>query len=259
MGLPSKDTTTQSFRAVIAEDEATLRDELCEMISRLWPQLHICAVAADGAQALECLRMHKPQVLFLDIEMPGLSGLEVARHASGQSHVIFITAHDRYAVAAFERDAVDYVLKPVDEVRLRATVERVKARLRTTPMDITGLLNNLAERLGRQNAYLRWITASQGSEIRLITTDEVCYFRAEHKYTMVVTVERESVIGRPIKELAGLLDPAVFWQIHRGTIVNVRHVVKVMRDFHGQLTLRVRGRNETLPVSAPHVHQFKSM
>lgn len=259
MGLPSSDTSPGPVRAVIAEDEATLREELCELIPKLWPQLQICGVAADGTQALAFLRAQNPEVLFLDIEMPGCSGLEVARQASGSSHVVFITAHDRYAVEAFERDAVDYLMKPIDETRLRAALERLRGRLRSAPANIESLLDGLAARLDQRPAYLRWITASQGTEVRLITTEEICYFRAEHKYTMVVTAEHESAINRPIKELRRLLDPALFWQVHRGTIVNVRHIASVTRDFRGQLSLRMKGRKEVLAVSAPYVSQFKSM
>ena len=246
-------------KAVIAEDEGNLREELCETLAALWPELTICARAADGIEALAAWQQHAPDILFLDIQLPGISGLEVAKLASGRSHVVFVTAYDRYAVAAFEQGAIDYVLKPFEAARLAETVSRLKARMGSAPANLDGLVRALSERLAGGGAYLRWITASQGQELRLITTDEICYFRSDHKYTSVVTAERESLICRPIKDLAGMLDPSVFWQIHRGTIVNVRHIAGIVRNYRGQLWVKLRQRRETLPVSAPYAHLFKQM
>jgi DNA-binding LytR/AlgR family response regulator len=246
-------------RAVIAEDEANLGDELRETLAALWPELAICSVAKDGLQALEALEQHDPDVLFLDIQMPGMSGLEVAKLASGKAHVVFVTAYDKYAVAAFEQGAVDYVMKPFDTERLADTVKRLKGRIDSTPANLEGLLNALYQRLGNGREYIRWITASQGQELRLITIEEVNYFQADNKCTLVVTAEKESLIYRPIKELSEALDPSTFWRIHRGTIVNIRHIAGISRDYRGRLRVKLKQRSEALPVSTPYAHLFKQM
>ena len=247
-------------RAVIAEDEGNLREELRETLASVWPELEVCAEAADGVQALEALRSHKPDVLFLDIQMPGKNGLEVAREASGQCHVVFVTAYDNYAVSAFEHGALDYVMKPLTAQRVAQSVQRVRERLTSTPANLEGLLDKLAGRLqGRRREYLRWVTASQGSETRLITMEEILYFRADNKYTVVVTAEQESMIRIPIRDLADQVDPDLFWQIHRGTLVNVNYIAGVTRDYRGHMALRLRRRTETLPVSDTYAHLFRQM
>ena len=250
---------SKSVKAVIAEDEATLLDELRETLAALWPELSISAVATNGIQALHEMEQHAPDVLFLDIQMPGMSGLEVAKRASGRCHVVFVTAYDKYAVAAFEQGAIDYVMKPFDAARLADTVKRLKARVDSTPANLEGLLKILAEKIGNRREYVRWITASQGQELRLITVDEICYFQSDNKCTLVVTAEKESLIYRSIKELTDVLDPTTFWQIHRGTIVNIRQIAGITRDFRGRLQLKLKQRKETLPVSAPHAHLFRQM
>lgn len=247
------------MRALIAEDEATLAEELREVLCALWPELSVCAIAANGIDALQALEQHAPNVVFLDIQMPGMTGLEVAKRASGRSHVVFVTAYDHYAVAAFEQGAIDYVMKPFDAARLADTVERLKARIDSVPANLEVLLKALSERLGDGRPYIRWITASQGSELRLLTIEEICYFQADNKYTRVVTAERESLILRTIKDLADALDPSTFWQIHRGTIVNIRHVCGISRDYRGRFLLRLKQRKELLPVSAPYAHLFRQM
>ena len=247
------------LRAVIAEDEPVLRAELRDTLLRLWPELVISAEAEDGVEALQALSEHAPDVLFLDIQMPGLSGLDVARQASGKCHVAFVTAYDKYAVAAFEQGAVDYVMKPFTAARLATTIARLKEKIASPPANLEGLLRNLAESAGLRKEYLRWITASQGNDLRLITVDEVVYFQADNKYTLVVTPHQESVIRRPIKELTQNLDPAQFWQIHRGTVINVTAIAGVQRDIGGHLRLKLKERKETLPVSDPYLHLFKSM
>jgi DNA-binding LytR/AlgR family response regulator len=249
----------QGPKAVIAEDEPVLLAELRDTLHKLWPELAVVAEAADGVEAVRALEAHAPQILFLDIQMPGMSGLEVARQASGRCHVAFVTAYDKYAVAAFEEGAVDYVMKPFSAARLATTVGRLKDKLRNVPANLDGILQRLAEQAGKSRDYVRWITASQGSELRLVTVDEVCYFQADNKYTLVVTAQQESLIRRPIKELVDELDPAVFWQIHRGTLVNVNAVAGVTRDIGGHLRVRLKERKETLPVSDPYVHRFKQM
>lgn len=259
MTVPNEGIRGLAATAVIAEDEANLADELRELLEALWPELTIHAAAADGIQALHLLEQHAPDILFLDIEMPGMSGLEVARRASGRCHVVFITAYDKYAVAAFERGAIDYVMKPFDAMRLAQTVERLKARAHSSPANLEGLLRALAARLGPGREYLRWITASHGQELRLITIEEVCYFQADNKCTRVVTADRDSLIYRSLKDLADALDPLRFWPIHRATIVNVGFISGIARGYRGALEVKLKGREETLPVSASHAHLFRQM
>jgi DNA-binding LytR/AlgR family response regulator len=243
----------------VAEDESNLREELCAILASQWPELKICARAANGASAVHLITQHRPDVVFLDIYMPGLSGLEVAEQASGQSHIVFVTAYDRHAVEAFELGAVDYVLKPFDRSRLVLTVERLKARIHSTPQDVGELIRTLSRRMTADPGYLRWITATQGQETRVITSDEICFFRADQKYTLVATADRDALISRPIKELVDVLDPGVFMQIHRSTIVNLRHISGVVRDFRGQLCVRLKHRREILTVSASHAHKLRQM
>jgi DNA-binding LytR/AlgR family response regulator len=245
--------------AVIAEDEANLRDELREALGTVWPELRIAAEAEDGDAALAALLLHSPDVMFLDIQMPGLTGLEVAKRASGRSHVVFVTAYDKYAVSAFEAGAIDYVMKPFSSERLEETVRRLKARMGETPANLEHLLRTLTERLDATREYMRFITAVHGDEIRLITVDEICYFHADDKYTLVVTPERESLIRRPISEIAKAVDPKVFWQIHRSTLVNINAVAGVSREFRGHLSVRLKLRKESLAVSERYAHLFRQM
>ncbi len=247
------------LKGIVAEDEPVLRVQLRRTLAELWPELVICAEAEDGLEALRALSEHAPHVLFLDIEMPGLSGLEVAKQASGKSHVVFVTAYDSYAVAAFEQGAVDYVMKPFSPARLATSVSRLREKVRGVPANLDGLLNALDEAASRAKKYLRWITASQGDDLRLITIEEICYFRADNKCTVVVTPKQESVIRRPLKELIEELDPRAFLQIHRGTLVNANEIAGVTRDFGGRLWVKLRRRNEKLPVSEPYVHLFNRM
>ncbi len=244
--------------AVIAEDEPLLRGELKESLSRLWPGLRIVAEAEDGIEALDALERCKPQVVFLDIEMPGLSGLEVARAASGRCHVVFVTAFDQHAVSAFEQGAVDYVMKPFSPVRLATAIARVRERLDAAPAHIDGMLKTLGER-AEKRAYLRWVNAAHGQNVRLITTDEICYFKADNKYTLVVTAESEALIRKPIKELLDELDPEVFWPIHRGVVVNVNAIALAHRKLSGQFEIRLKTRKETLAVSEPFAYRFRQM
>ena len=246
-------------RAIIAEDEEVLRDQLREQLSSLWPELRIIAEAEDGVAALRAFEADTPDILFLDIQMPGLSGLEVAHHASGRCHVVFVTAYDKYAIAAFEEGAVDYVLKPFSPARLATTIARLKQRMGGTPATLEHLLQKLTEALNTERGHLRWITAWLGNDVRLITVEEVAYFRADSKYTVVVTPDAETLIRKSIKELADELDPDLFWQIHRSTLVNVGAIAGVHRDFKGRLRVRLKERKETLAVSEPYTHQFRHM
>jgi DNA-binding LytR/AlgR family response regulator len=243
--------------ALIAEDEPVLAAEIREELGRLWPDLAICAIAHDGHAALREIDHHQPQVVFLDVKMPGLTGIEVARVMGTRAHVVFITAFDQYAVQAFEEGAVDYLLKPLDPARLARALGRVKDRLTRPPADLSGLLEQLQRGPGADR--LRWITVLHGRDVQLITVEDVCYFRADNKYIAVVTAEGESLITTPLKELIDRLDPAVFWQIHRGVVVNINAVKSVRRVLAGHLELRLKVRTETLRVSAAYAHLFKHM
>lgn len=244
--------------AIVAEDERVLRDELCQQLAQLWPELRIVGQAATGMEALQLLERHAPTVMLLDIEMPGLTGLEVAQQAQGRCHIVFVTAYDRFALAAFETGAVDYVLKPLRPARLAAAVARLRQRVSDVPPRLESLLRALAQR-GAQREYLRWIKASQGQELRVITVDQVCYFQAEAKYIKVATASGDALIRRPLKELQEQLEPSQFWTIHRSTIVNASAIAGVARDFRGRVMLRLRERPEKLIVSEVHEHLFRAM
>jgi len=245
-------------RALIAEDEPLLRAQLKARLADAWPELEIAAEAETGAQAVALIETLKPDVVFLDIRMPTLSGIEVAQKLAGALHVVFVTAYDEYAVAAFEEGAIDYVLKPVTAERMAKVVARIKARLAFPPADLTALLTRLADREAAA-APLKWIRASLGSTMQMIAVDDVLYFQAEDKYTKVVTAGGEALIKKPIKELYEALDPEAFWQIHRGTIVNLRAIARIERDWRDQPVITLRSRTEKLTVSRTFAHRFKSM
>jgi DNA-binding LytR/AlgR family response regulator len=250
--------TTSTPTAVIAEDELELADELRDVLGKVWPELVVVGMAADGFEALQMIGQLAPAILFVDIQMPGMTGLEVARQVDGRCHVVFVTAYDHYAVAAFEQGAVDYVMKPFSASRIATTVARLKAKVATAPASLEGLLRTLAENVARKD-YVRWITATQGNDLRLITVDEICYVKADNKYTLVVTRDRESLIRRPIRELANELDPQAFWQIHRSTLVHASAIAGVTRDIAGKLRVKLKERPETLAVSESFAHRFRSM
>jgi DNA-binding LytR/AlgR family response regulator len=251
---------------IVAEDEALLRESLVAQLQRAWPALRIVAACEDGAEALEALAEHRPDVAFLDIRMPGLSGLDVAQAAaesSPRTQIVFVTAYDQYAIDAFERGAIDYLLKPVVADRLDATVRRVQSRLGDGRDEaLSALLAQLGAGLPRAASApepLTWLTAGAGRETRLILVDEVVYFRADNKYTTVVTADGEAVLRTSIRELLARLDPHVFRQIHRSTVVNLRAIAGISRDDTGRGTVRLRGRPETLVVSAPFMALFRHM
>ncbi len=255
------------MKAIIAEDEKLLRDDLVAQLATAWPELEVVAVCSDGAEALEAIGTHHPQVAFLDIRMPGLTGLEVAgaaAEASPSTQVVFVTAYNQYAIEAFDRGAVDYLLKPLQRDRLEATVRRVKSRIAsgaTASRELAGILERLQQQLpaeARREPFA-WINASVGKETRLILVDDVAYFRADDKYTSVVTAEGEALIRKPIRELLDVLDPAVFKQVHRSTIVNLKAVAGISRDASGRGTMRIKNRPETLQVSLTFMPLFKNM
>jgi DNA-binding LytR/AlgR family response regulator len=255
------------MKAVIAEDEALLRNELLALLAKAWPELEVAAACEDGAEALEAIAEHQPEVAFLDIRMPGLTGLEVAAataEASPTTQVVFVTAYNQYAIDAFDRGAVDYLLKPIAPERLAATVQRVKARLASGAHDAGGLAAIIEQLRGQLPATskrppLAWITASVGKDTRLILVDDVAYFQADNKYTVVMTAEGEALVRTPIRELLDVLDPNTFKQIHRSTIVNMKAVASIARDDSGRGTIRLRNRPETLPVSLTFMALFRNM
>jgi DNA-binding LytR/AlgR family response regulator len=244
-------------RALIAEDEPMLRAQLRARLLEAWPDLTEVIEAADGVQAQELVAERRPDVAFLDIRMPGRSGLDVAREIGALCHVVFVTAYDEYAIAAFEEGVVDYVLKPVTAPRIEKVVARVKARLASAPLDLRALLARLGTR--ESTTPLKWIRASLGNAMQLIPIADVVYFRAEDKYTKVVTRDAEALIRTPIKELFADLDPDAFWQIHRATIVNLNAIARVERDFRDQPVITLKARPEKLVVSRTFAHRFKSM
>ena len=243
--------------AILAEDEAILRQQLQGKLAKLWPELEIVASVEDGAAALEALEDRVPDFMFLDIQMPEMTGVEVARHVAGRCHVVFVTAYDQYAIQAFETGAADYILKPATDERLAVTIERLKAKLATPPVDLNTLLAKLTEQ-GRKER-LQWIKATVGQSLRLIPVAEVLFFQSDEKYTRVVTADGEALIKTPIRELLDGLDPEVFWQIHRSTVVNAGAISGVTRDFRGQAHVKVKGKDESLVVSRIYSHLFKQM
>lgn len=258
MNLPEPDAKPAP-RAVLAEDESLLADELAELLQALWPQLEIVARVGDGVAALNAIEACQPDIAFLDIRMPLLNGIEVARQIAGRCHVAFITAHDEHALEAFEAGAMDYVLKPPTAARLATTIQRLKARLQHPPQNLRGALQALVERAPAAPRYLQWINASRGAAVRLITVEEILYFKSDQKYTLVVTPDAEALIKKTIKNLVSELDPTMFWQVHRSTVVNVHAIDSVIRDDRGNLTLRLKQRPEKLPVSEAYHHLFREM
>jgi len=244
--------------ALIAEDEPLLAGEIRDELSRAWPGLDVCAVVHDGHAAMEAIERLRPDVLFLDVQMPGLSGLDVARLCGPHAHIVFITAYDRYAVQAFEDGAVDYLLKPLEPARLARAVQRVKERLAGRPADLGRLLDRLAESPPPAER-LRWITVLHGRDIHLITIDDVLFFQADSKYVAVVTADGESLITTPLKDLLPGLDPHTFWQIHRSTVVNVNAIAAVRRLSNGRLEVQLKGTERRLFVSDRYAHLFHQM
>ena len=251
-----------SPRAVIADDEQHLAEHLRARLAALWPELDVLPTAANGLEALRAIEEDAPQVAFLDIRMPGLTGLELARRIDSKTHLVFVTAYDQYAVEAFDRDAVDYLLKPVTDERLARCVERLKGKIEQSvkPPPLDDVLARLAAALpGTSTGRLRWIRALKGEVVQQIAVDDVLYFQASDKYTCVVTREGESLIRMPLAELAEQLDAEVFWQIHRGTLVNMHEVASTRRDLGGRVFVRLKDGATELPVSRAYAHLFKQM
>lgn len=266
--------------ALIADDESYLIDYLQAQLRHLWPELQIVATAMNGLDALRLSDELNPDIAFLDIRMPGLTGLDVAQRFADSKknvpHVVFITAYEQHAVAAFEHSAIDYLLKPPTAERLQKTVEKLKVALQATRSpEIYSLLGQLSARLQASasnasnstnakphmpaNTVLQWIRAAHGEETRLISIDDVIYFQSNDKYTCVFTAEGESLIRTPMRELQTQLDTTQFWQIHRSTIVAVKHISATKRDFRGRLLVKLKERSEELVVSRNFADLFKQM
>jgi DNA-binding LytR/AlgR family response regulator len=263
--------------ALIADDEPLLRERLAAHLARAWPALSVVAQARNGREALELFDEHRPQVVFLDVHMPGLDGIAAARGIAQRAEIVFVTAYEQYAVQAFEQGAIDYLVKPFDETRLAETVQRLQRRLAPTRArdgltapgaDDAGapalepVLDRLADVLRRRAApasHLQWIRASVGASVRLIPVQEVIYLKSDEKYTLVVWPGGEALIRRTIRELADELDPERFVQIHRSAIVNLHHVAQVVRGANETADVHLRDRPERLPVSRSFLHLFRQM
>jgi DNA-binding LytR/AlgR family response regulator len=270
-------TNANSYRAVLADDERLMREQMRARLAEVWPELTLVAEAKNGLEAVQLVKHHQPDIVFLDIRMPGLTGVEAARQIAQLEldddallpEIVFVTAYDQYAVEAFEQGAADYVLKPAERERLAVTAERLKKRLATrgtadaaASAPIQQLLHKLAAQLNpaaQGSGYLQWIQASVGSSIQMIPVADVLFFISDEKYTRVQTTQVEALIRKPIKELVDELDPKLFWQIHRSTLVNVNAVSGVARDFRGRQIVSVKGHNEKLEVSRSYAGLFKGM
>jgi DNA-binding LytR/AlgR family response regulator len=274
------ETTSSAPTAVIADDERLMREQLRARLAEVWPELQIVAEAKNGEEAVNQVREHHPDLVFLDIRMPGMTGIDAAREIAQLDddehplpHIVFITAYDEYAVQAFEQGVADYVLKPAERERLALTVARLRERLAaqdsldsgettaatTTAVPIQQLLHQLQRSGGTAPTYLQWIQASVGSSIQMIAVDEVLFFVSDEKYTRVQTATVEALIRKPIKELVDELNPQHFWQIHRSTLINVRAIAGVSRDMRGRQIVSVKGHTQKLEVSRSYVGMFKGM
>lgn len=254
--------------ALIADDEPLLRDALERLLAQAWPELAIVARARNGREAIDLFATHRPAICFLDVHMPGTSGIEVARHIGRRAHLVFVTAFDEYAVQAFAQGVLDYLVKPIEPARLAETVARVQERLRQSQpaLDTAALLQQLAASLQRNAAppQLRWLRASIGQTVRLIPVDDVDFLRSEEKYTVVAWRDaagapHDAVIRTPLKELVAQLDPDQFTQVHRSVVVNLRAISHVTRGLNETADLHLKGRTEVLPVSRSYLHLFKQM
>ena len=260
--------TTPRPRALVADDEPLLRTELVRLLGETWPELEVVAEARNGREAIARFEALRPQICFLDVHMPGLSGLDAARRIGDRAHLVFVTAHDRYAIEAFARGVLDYLVKPVTRERLADTVARLQARLRAArpAVDSALVLDRLCALLEPRGAAqpLRWLRASVGTSLRLIAVEDVDFLRSDDKYTRIGWRDDDgrpanALIRTPLKELVTQLDPANFVQVHRAVVVNLRAIAEVLRADHDSARIRLRGRDEELPVSRSYLHHFRHM
>jgi DNA-binding LytR/AlgR family response regulator len=269
--------------ALIADDEPLLRDSLARSLGLAWPELLIVGQARNGREALELFEQLQPEIVFLDVHMPGLNGIEAARQLARRAQIVFVTAYEEYAVQAFEQGALDYLVKPVDEARLNDTVARLKARraaaqtgTHQSTQILEAVIAQLLERLGQPAAqapsssmvvaaaepapkYLQWIRASVGATLKLIPVDDIVYLRSDEKYTLVAWSEGEALIRTPIRELMDQLDPDRFAQLHRSVVVNLHAISHVTRGLNETADVHLKGRTEVLPVSRSYLHLFRQM
>ncbi|MDX2219364.1 MAG: LytTR family DNA-binding domain-containing protein [Burkholderiales bacterium] len=254
------------MRALICDDEPRLADALRDELTALWPELQIVGLAHNGGEALAMVDELAPDILFLDIRMPGLSGLDVARQLAGSPgapRIVFVTAYEDHAIEAFESRAVDYLLKPVRTERLRETVARLQARQPAASQDApqvdARLIAALQQLRAPEKKHLRWLNCGLGAEIDVIATSEVLLFQSRDKYTAVITAQRERYIRMPLKDLVNELDPDEFWQVHRSAVIRASAIERVTRDESGKLLVRLAGVKETVSVSATFSGRFKQM
>jgi DNA-binding LytR/AlgR family response regulator len=248
--------------ALIADDEEPMRAQLRSRLREVWPSLDIVAEAGNGVEAVALAGQHQPDIVFLDIRMPGLSGIEAARMLFNRCHLVFVTAYDQYAIEAFEQGALDYLLKPAGGERLKTTCARLQTRIGTRPDNIERQLSALLaghSKTAAKPEYLRWVQAQVGASLRMISTREILFFQADEKYTRVQTEQAEVLIRKTLKELADELDPDEFWRIHRSTLVRVDAIEEVTRDLRGRQMVRIRNHSELLEVSRGHAHLFQQM
>jgi DNA-binding LytR/AlgR family response regulator len=260
--------TPQRPTALIADDEPLLRDALAGMLADVWPELHVAAQARNGREAIDKFEAQSPDICFLDVHMPGTTGIEVAQHIGRRAHLVFVTAYDQYAVQAFSQGVLDYLVKPVERARLAETVARLQERLRASQpaLNTEALLQQLAASLQRNAAStpLRWVRASVGQTVRLIPVEDIDFLRSDEKYTLVAWRDdtgepREAVIRLPLKELLAQLDASQFAQVHRSVVVNLRAISHVTRGPNETADIHLKGRNELLPVSRSYLHLFRQM
>lgn len=277
-----------AVRALLVDDEAPMRDWLRSRLAQVWPELEIAGEAGNGIAAIEQAQALQPDVVFLDIRMPGKNGIEAAAQLAAMAQVVFVTAYNEYAIAAFERGAMDYLLKPVDAERLAQTCDRLKERIsekrkaaeaaqaqsrpaiaagnasETLPVaaDVQTMLTQLIQQQmqqGQKRDYLRWVQASVGTSLRMISTKEILFFKSDEKYTLVQTEQAQYLIRKSLKELEDELDPDEFWRIHRSSLVRVSAISEVTRDFRGRQLVSIKGSTEKLEISRNHTHLFQQM
>jgi DNA-binding LytR/AlgR family response regulator len=260
--------TPQHPTALIADDEPLLRDALARMLEQAWPELEVVAQARNGREAIDKFEAQRPDVCFLDVQMPGKTGVEAARHIGRRAHLVFVTAYDEYAVQAFAQGVLDYLVKPVEPSRLAETVARLQERLRAAQpaLNTETLLQQLAANLQRSAApaTLRWVRASVGQTVRLIAVDDIDFLRSDEKYTLIAWRDdagqpREAVVRMPLKELIAQLDSSQFAQVHRSVVVNLRAISHVTRGPNETADIHLKSRDEVLPVSRSYLHLFRQM
>ncbi len=254
-----------SVRVLIAEDEEPLREEMVRLLEEAWPECELVAVCADGDEAMQRFDVLRPDVCFLDVKMPGASGLDVAAHVGERAHVVFVTAYDEFAIEAFERGAIGYLLKPVERAKFAAVVDRVRERCQSSPPSLLAVIDELRQKLSPEATTrpgaepLQWITATVGDTVKFFPIEDVLAFVSRDKYTQVLTAEDDAVIRTSLKELSKRLDDEVFWQVHRSALVRVSAIDRIERASDGRHQLVLKQRDDRLPVSASFRSRIRAM